>query len=81
MSFLELSKVSALEYSTPGLKRSSHIFGGQVLAQALMAAGKTVNDEKTPHSMHCYFLKAGNSAKDVLYTVTPMTDARLEPDK
>jgi acyl-CoA thioesterase-2 len=41
-----------------------------------MAAGKTVNDEKTAHSMHCYFLKAGNSAKDVLYTVTPMTDGR-----
>ena len=76
LSFLELSKVSELEYSTPGLKRSSRIFGGQVLAQALMAAGKTVNDEKTPHSMHCYFLKAGNSAKDVLYTVTPMTDGR-----
>jgi acyl-CoA thioesterase len=48
LSFLELSKVSELEYSTPGLKRSSRIFGGQVLAQALMAAGKRVNDEKLP---------------------------------
>jgi acyl-CoA thioesterase-2 len=76
LGFLELNTISEMEYLTTALKRSSRIFGGQVLAQALMAASKTVNDEKTPHSMHCYFLKAGNTAKDVLYTVTPMTDGR-----
>jgi acyl-CoA thioesterase-2 len=76
LSFLELTTISALEYSTAGLKYSGRIFGGQVLAQALMAASKTVDDKKTVHSMHCYFLKAGNSAKDVLFTVTLMTDGR-----
>jgi acyl-CoA thioesterase-2 len=76
LGFLELTTVSQSQYSAPGLKRASRIFGGQVLAQALIAANKTVTSDKTAHSMHCYFLKAGNTAKEVLYTVTPMTDGR-----
>ncbi|MCP5026492.1 MAG: acyl-CoA thioesterase II [Actinomycetia bacterium] len=36
------------------------MFGGQFLAQALMAAGATVDDERAPHSLHAYFLRAGD---------------------
>ncbi|MER6912728.1 acyl-CoA thioesterase domain-containing protein [Streptomyces sp. NPDC000594] len=44
-------------------------FGGQVAAQALAAAGRTVPDDRTVHSLHVYFLRAGNSAHPLDYTV------------
>ena len=51
------------------------LFGGQVLAQALMAAGRTV-DATPPHSLHAYFLRAGNSDDPVDYHVTRTRDGR-----
>ena len=36
------------------------LYGGEVLAQALMAAGRTVDAERRVHSMHAYFLKLGD---------------------
>jgi acyl-CoA thioesterase-2 len=45
-----------------------HLFGGQVCAQALMAAIRTV-DDRAPHSLHGYFLRRGNPAMDVLLHV------------
>lgn len=38
---------------------NKRVFGGQVLAQSLMAAQATVPPEKAVHSMHAYFLRAG----------------------
>ncbi|WP_286346631.1 acyl-CoA thioesterase [Frondihabitans sucicola] len=38
---------------------NGRVFGGQVLAQSLVAAERTVPSEKTVHSMHAYFLRAG----------------------
>jgi acyl-CoA thioesterase-2 len=51
------------------------LFGGQVLAQALMAAGRTVTDV-LPHSMHAYFLRAGTSQAPVDYQVIANRDGR-----
>jgi len=49
------------------------LFGGQVLAQALLAACKTV--EKRPaHSLHAYFLRAGSDQKPVNYEVERSRD-------
>ncbi len=53
----------------------SSLFGGQVLAQSLMAAGLTV-DGSRPHSMHAYFLRAGSSQAPVDYTVVRNRDGR-----
>jgi acyl-CoA thioesterase-2 len=39
----------------------SHLFGGQVAAQALRAATFTVNADHLPNSLHCYFLRRGRS--------------------
>lgn len=36
------------------------IFGGQVVAQALAAAQRTVEEGRKPHSLHAYFLRGGN---------------------
>ena len=53
------------------------IFGGQVLAQALYSAARTVEDEtRVPHSLHAYFLRPGDMARNVIYDVDPIRDGR-----
>lgn len=54
-----------------------NLYGGQVAAQALRAAGMTVDkDRAAPHSMHCYFLRAGDPLKPVDYFVHRDRDGR-----
>ncbi|MFC3303615.1 acyl-CoA thioesterase [Parvularcula lutaonensis] len=45
------------------------IFGGQVVAQALMAASRTVDPERKAHSLHAYFVRPGDDARPVIYYV------------
>lgn len=45
------------------------IFGGAAIAQTLSAAQKTVDPDFTVHSMHCYFVLAGNAEIPVVYHV------------
>lgn len=45
------------------------IYGGAAIAQTLSAAQKTVEPDFTVHSMHCYFVLAGNSEMPILYHV------------
>lgn len=45
------------------------IFGGAVIAQTLAAAQKTIPADFTVHSMHCYFVLAGNAEIPILYHV------------
>ena len=53
------------------------VFGGQVLAQALNAAIRTVDDEdRHPHSMHAYFLRPGDPGRKIIYEVDPIRDGR-----
>jgi acyl-CoA thioesterase-2 len=49
------------------------LYGGQVLAQALIAAQHTV-EKRDPHSMHAYFLRAGSGDMPVIYDVDPIRD-------
>jgi len=51
------------------------VFGGQVLAQALVAAGRTV-EEGIAHSFHAYFLRPGDSSIPILYNVDRTRDGR-----
>ncbi|WP_028049145.1 acyl-CoA thioesterase II [Cellulomonas sp. URHD0024] len=52
------------------------VFGGQVLAQALLAAGATVPDGRLPHSLHGYFLRAGDVAEPITFAVERLRDGR-----
>jgi acyl-CoA thioesterase-2 len=45
------------------------LYGGQVAAQALWAAGLTVPEGRYPHSFHSYFLRVGQRAKPVIFKV------------
>lgn len=50
------------------------LFGGQVVGQALSAASQTVTPERHVHSMHGYFLRAGDSHQPVVYDVDRVRD-------
>ncbi|AWI28896.1 MULTISPECIES: acyl-CoA thioesterase II [Streptomyces] len=52
------------------------VFGGQVAAQALVAAGRTVPDDRTAHSLHAYFLRMGDPGAPIVYTVDRIRDGR-----
>ncbi len=45
------------------------LFGGQVMGQALSAAQETVDADRYVHSLHSYFLRAGDASKPVIYEV------------
>jgi acyl-CoA thioesterase-2 len=45
------------------------VFGGQVIAQALMAAGRSADAERVPHSLHAYFMRPGDEQLPIIYRV------------
>jgi len=53
---------------------SMRVFGGDVAAQALVAAGRTVPEDRRVHSLHSYFLRAGSSAEPITYQVNRLRD-------
>jgi len=54
---------------------SQRVFGGQVLGQALVAAGRTV-ESGSAHSFHAYFLRPGDPTTPILYQVDRTKDGR-----
>ncbi|RPH92410.1 MAG: acyl-CoA thioesterase II [Lysobacterales bacterium] len=54
---------------------TDRVFGGQVLAQALLAASLTV-EERLAHSLHAYFLRAGDHDAPIVYSVDRNRDGR-----
>jgi acyl-CoA thioesterase-2 len=52
-----------------------HVFGGQVIGQALVAAERTV-DGRVPHSLHAYFLLPGDVSAPIVYQVDRIRDGR-----
>lgn len=50
------------------------VYGGQVLGQALTAAGRTVDEPRTAHSLHAYFLLPGDPAHPIIYEVERLRD-------
>ena len=51
------------------------VFGGQVLGQALVAAGRTV-EGRTAHSLHAYFLRPGDMEAPIVYDVDRIRDGK-----
>jgi acyl-CoA thioesterase-2 len=52
------------------------VFGGQVAGQALVAAGRTVPADRPVHSLHAYFIRAGDPSVPLVYTVDRVRDGR-----
>lgn len=74
-SVLELEKIEdnlyrGQSYRTPW----GRVFGGQVLAQSITAAQLTTPDDRMLHSMHAYFLLAGDIDLPIIYDVERVRD-------
>jgi acyl-CoA thioesterase-2 len=52
------------------------VFGGQVIGQALVAAVRTVDASRPPHSMHAYFLLPGDPKVPIIYDVDRIRDGK-----
>lgn len=57
-------------------ERFQRVFGGQVAAQALVAAGRTVPGDRMVHSLHAYFIRPGDPAVPIVYNVERVRDGR-----
>jgi acyl-CoA thioesterase-2 len=55
---------------------SGRVFGGQVLAQALVAARRTVEPDRIAHSLHGYFILPGDVAAPIVYFVERQRDGK-----
>lgn len=51
-----------------------HVFGGQVMGQALSAAKQTVTPTRKVHSFHSYFLRPGDESQPIIYNVENLRD-------
>jgi acyl-CoA thioesterase-2 len=52
------------------------VFGGQVLAQCLVAATRTLDSDRPVHSLHGYFLRAGDINQPLTFSVDRLRDGR-----
>jgi len=71
---LETIEVNVYRGQHPEEERQ-RTFGGQVAAQALMAAGRTVEGRRV-HSLHSYFLRPGDPTTPILFEVDRIRDGR-----
>ncbi len=72
---LNLRQLDELYYEGHNLDIGSpQVYGGQVLSQSLVAAGRTVPTDRFLHSMHGYFVRRGNNAKPIQFEVEVVRD-------
>ena len=59
---------------------SGRVYGGQVVAQGMLAAAATVEDdgdgERLPHSVHAFFMRGGQPDKPISFAVERLHDGR-----
>jgi acyl-CoA thioesterase II len=72
---LESIEVNIFRGNSPDEDRQ-RVFGGQVAGQALVAAARTVDDDRPVHSLHAYFLRPGDPTVPILYEVDRLRDGR-----
>jgi len=72
---LEAIEVNIFRGVSPDEARQ-RVFGGQVAGQALVAAARTVEDDRSVHSLHAYFLRPGDPTVPILYEVDRIRDGR-----
>ena len=72
---LEDIEVNVFRGISPDLDMQ-RVFGGQVAGQALLAASRTVPDDRRIHSLHAYFLRPGDPKVPILYEVDRQRDGR-----
>lgn len=78
VSLLDLEELDVNLYRgfSPPTTRTTRVFGGQVAGQALVAAGRTVPGDRPVHSLHAYFIRAGDPSVPIIYNVERVRDGR-----
>jgi acyl-CoA thioesterase-2 len=77
LKLLDLEAIEVNIYRGHNRDIGSHrVFGGQVLAQALVAAQRTVDQERVAHSVHGYFILPGDLNAPIVYFVDPLRDGK-----
>ena len=77
INLLDLEEIEQNHYrATSPSDGWQRVYGGQVLGQALVAASRTVPDDRPAHSLHGYFLRAGDTEAPILYKVDRIRDGR-----
>jgi len=74
VDILKLTRRDEFFVGAPGNTFFQRTYGGQVLAQALMASYATVDDDRIAHSLHSYFLRAAKTSDSIDYAVEPARD-------
>src|ERR1051325_9195650 len=70
---LERLEVTLSRGTTPDEESRERIYGGQVIAQSLLAAYQTVED-RVCHSLHCYFIRPGDPSIPIIFEVDRSRD-------
>jgi hypothetical protein len=74
---LDLEEIEQNHYrATSPNEGWQRVYGGQVLGQALVAASRTVPQDRQAHSLHGYFLRAGDTTVPILYKVDRIRDGQ-----
>ncbi len=73
---LEQIEMDIFRGRSPAGERRQRVFGGQVAGQALVAAGRTVPEDRPVHSLHAYFIRPGDPAVPLVYLVERVRDGR-----
>ena len=74
---LEVEQLDKYIFVGKSPREPKRVFGGQVLAQALNAAIRTVDEkDRMAHSMHAYFLRPGDPSRQIIYEVDPIRDGK-----
>src|SRR5258707_1922749 len=73
---LERIELDIFRGRSPENERRQRVFGGQVAGQALVAAGRTVPEDRPVHSLHAYFIRPGDPTVPLIYLVDRVRDGR-----
>lgn len=77
LRILDVTQTNSLSFRGQSIVTAwSRVFGGQVIAQALVAAQRSVSINLKVHSLHAYFILAGDSTLPIDYAVEPIRDGR-----
>jgi acyl-CoA thioesterase-2 len=77
VELLQLEQLAAgLFIGRSVIKGRQRVYGGQVVAQALTAANTTVPADHRVHSLHGYFIRAGDESKPIVFDVDLIRDGR-----
>ena len=77
IEILDLEEIELNHYrATSPNEGWQRVYGGQVIGQALVAASRTVEETRFAHSLHGYFLRAGDTSVPILYKVDRLRDGK-----